>query len=145
MIGRYAATGASVTGVGGGLLWLSLDGSARTGAATGAGAAFAVQVVAFWLLVRFRSRIRPFMWAWVGGMALRLMALAALSALVMARGESFPPTPTLLTFIGALFGLLALEFVHLGTGRPGSAEPAEKDLSLRSRALGPIRERHDGR
>ena len=81
----------------------------RAGAIGGV-VALAAQVAAVALL-------RPAMWdptprflaRWLGGMALRAVALAGLLAVSVARRDALPPLPASLGFLGVLLPLLFVE------------------------------------
>jgi hypothetical protein len=99
-------------------LWPWLSSGARAGVLVAALVTYPVQLVAFFLLVRFQSDRRRFMWVWMGGTAVR-MGVILLAALVLWRMEGLPPAPTLLALAGFFFGLLLLEPLFL---RPGGAD-----------------------
>ncbi len=127
MIRSYALQGLVVVLGGTILLWPWLDAGGRRGVAVAGATAYGVQLLAVWLLVRFRDEVRPFILAWAGGMVLRLAALAGLVALVMA-GEVLPPAATLLGLVGFLFALLVAEFFHLGAhARSGSTKETGRE------------------
>ena len=50
-----------------------------------------------------------FMGRWLGGMAVRALALVVVLVLVVARGDVFPPLATTLGFLGVLLPLLFVE------------------------------------
>jgi hypothetical protein len=102
-------------------LWPFLSPPARIGLAAAAMVAFPTQVLAFYLLVRFRGEGNRFLLVWVGGTVVR-MGLVLVAALMLTRVVALPPAPTLLGLAGFFFGLLLLEPLFL---RPGGAEGTE--------------------
>ena len=93
-------------------LWPWLSPPARLGILVAALVAYPVQVLAFFLLVRFRGDSSRFMVVWMGGTLVR-MGVILVAALVLTRVEKLPPAPTLLALAGFLFGLLLLEPLFL--------------------------------
>lgn len=93
-------------------LWPWLSSPARTGVLVAALVAYPVQLVVFFLLVRFRGDRKRFMWAWMGGTAVR-MGVVLLAGLALLWVERLPPAPTLLALAGFFFGLLLLEPLFL--------------------------------
>jgi hypothetical protein len=82
------------------------------GAGVGGGVALAAQTAAVALLrPGMEAAHRPFMWRWLGGMAIRFLALAGLIAVALARreGDALPLLPTALGFLGVLLPLLFVE------------------------------------
>ncbi len=102
-------------------LWPWLSASSRAGVLLAAGVAYPVQMVAFFLLVRFRQDTRRFLLVWVGGTLVR-MGVILMGAFVLTRVDWLPLAPTLLGLAGFFFGLLLLEPFFL---RPGGAETTE--------------------
>jgi hypothetical protein len=93
-------------------LWPWLSSPARLGVLVAALVAYPVQLLAFFLLVRFRGDGKRFMVVWMGGTLVR-MGVILLAALVLTRVEGLPPAPTLLALAGFFFGLLLLEPLFL--------------------------------
>jgi hypothetical protein len=93
-------------------LWPWLSPPARLGILVAALVAYPVQVLAFFLLIRFRGDRNRFMVVWMGGTLVR-MGLILVAALVLTRVEELPPAPTLLALAGFFFGLLLLEPLFL--------------------------------
>lgn len=81
---------------------------AHRGVVMAAAVAYPVQVVAFWLLLRYRSEMKGFLAAWVGGTLVR-MALVLGAGVFLAVSELLPPVPTLVAFASFFFVLLLLE------------------------------------
>lgn len=102
-------------------LWPWVSSSARTGILVAALVAYVVQVVAFFLLVRFWGEGKRFLLVWVGGTVVRMGVILA-AALVVSQTTSLPPAPTLLALAGFFFGLLLLEPLFL---RPRGNESTE--------------------
>ena len=102
-------------------LWPWLTPSARTGILVAALVAYPVQMLAFFLLVRFWGDTKRFLLFWVGGTVVR-MAVVLAAALVLTRVEGLPLAPTLLGLAGFFFGLLLLEPLFL---RPRGVESTE--------------------
>jgi len=100
-------------------LWLSPEG--RTGILVAAGVAYPIQMLAFFLLVRFFEDRKRFLLVWVGGTVVRMGVILG-AALVLTRADGLPPAPTLLGLAGFFFGLLLLEPLFL---RPNRAETTE--------------------
>jgi hypothetical protein len=73
--------------------------------------ALPVQLMAFSILVRFRGRVKGFMAAWAGGMAVRALAVAAV-AFVVIRSGGDAVVPTLLALAGFFFALNLLEPIY---------------------------------
>ena len=74
----------------------------------------AVAVVAqVWAVLLLRPKMRApnpeFMGRWLGGMAIRFLALVALAIWTITHPASIPPVPALLGYIGVLLPLLFLE------------------------------------
>jgi len=102
-------------------LWPMLSPSARTGIFVAALIAYPVQMLAFFLLVKFWGERNRFLLVWVGGTVVR-MAVILVAALIVTRVDGLPPAPTLLGLAGFFFGLLLLEPLFL---RPRGAETTE--------------------
>ena len=102
-------------------LWPWVSSSARTGILVAALIAYPVQMIAFFLLVRFWGEERRFLLFWVGGTVFR-MGVILLAALAVSLTEMLPPAPTLLALAGFFFGLLLLEPLFLRPGRPERTE-----------------------
>jgi hypothetical protein len=109
---RYGGVALAVVALVTAGLWPWLSPPARLGILVAALVAFPVQVLAFFLLVRFRGNSNRFMAVWMGGTLVR-MGLILVAALVLTRVEKLPPAPTLLALAGFLFGLLLLEPLFL--------------------------------
>ncbi len=103
------------------LLWPFLESPARAGLAAAALVAFPIQMVAFFLLVRFWGDGRRFVLVWVSGTLVR-MGVILVAALALTRLGRLPPAPTLLGLAGFFFGLLLLEPLFL---RPEGTESNE--------------------
>jgi hypothetical protein len=102
-------------------LWPWLSAPSRTGILVAALIAYPVQMLAFFLLVRFWEDRKRFLLFWVGGTVVR-MGIILVAALVLVRTGGLPPAPTLLGLAGFFFGLLLLEPLFL---RPRGAETTE--------------------
>ena len=115
---RYAATAllgcAAVTLV----LWPFLDPEARRGIVIAAAIALPVQIVAFTLLIRYRTHMNGFLAIWAGGTLIR-MAVVGIVAVVAIRSGSAGAVPMLLALAGFFFGLLLLEPMYF---RPEAVE-----------------------
>lgn len=78
--------------------------------AIGGAVALAAQIAAVGLLrPAMRAPTPRFMARWLGGMAVRVVALAALLAVSVARRDVLPPLPASLGFLGVLLPLLFVE------------------------------------
>lgn len=102
-------------------VWPLVSPSARTGILVAALVVYSVQMVAFFLLVRFWGDQKRFLLVWVGGTVVR-MGVILVAALVVSLKEWLPPAPTLLALAGFFFGLLLLEPLFL---RPRGVESTE--------------------
>ncbi len=102
-------------------LWPWVSSSARAGILFAALVAYAVQMMAFFMLVRFWGEGRRFLLVWAGGTVVR-MGVILLAALWVSQNEALPPAPTLLALAGFFFGLLLLEPLFLGRGRSESTD-----------------------
>ena len=118
---RYGGVGLSILLLANLVLWPFLAPPGRAGVAVAALVAFPVQMVAFFLLVRFWGRGKRFLLVWVGGTLVR-MAVILVAALVLTRVSGLPPAPTLLGLAGFFFGLLLLEPLFLSSGRTENNE-----------------------
>lgn len=106
----YALIGAAILVVLVGGAWVFLDPSSRRGVLWGAGIAYAVQLVAFGLLVWGRGRLKWFLAFWVGGTLVRFgIVLAAGFALI--RSGAAEGVALLLSLAGFFFILLLLESI----------------------------------
>ena len=83
--------------------------------------AYPIQMVAFFMLIRFWGEGNRFLLVWVGGTVVRMGVLLVV-ALVVSLTETLPPAPTLLGLAGFFFGLLLLELLFL---RPRGTESTE--------------------
>ena len=76
----------------------------------GGGVAVIAQV---WAVLLLRPKMRApnpeFMGRWLGGMAVRFLALLALAVWTITHPASIPPVPALLGYLGVLLPLLFLE------------------------------------
>lgn len=81
---------------------------AHRGVLAAAAVAYPVQVLAFWLLLRYRSEVKGFLAAWVGGTLVR-MGLVLAAGVFLALSELLPPLPTLVALASFFFVLLLLE------------------------------------
>jgi hypothetical protein len=102
-------------------LWPWLSPSARTGIFVAALVAYLIQMLAFFLLIKFFDDRKRFLLVWVGGTVVR-MAVILVAALVLTQADGLPLAPTLLGLAGFFFGLLLLEPLFL---RPRGAETTE--------------------
>ena len=74
----------------------------------------AIAVVAqTWAVLLLRPKLRApnpeFMARWLGGMAVRFLALVVLAGWTITHPASIPPVPALLSYLGVLLPLLFLE------------------------------------
>ena len=80
------------------------------GVLVGGGVAIIAQV---WAVLLLRPKMRApnpeFMARWLGGMAIRFLALLALVVWILTHRVTFAPVPALLGFLGVLLPLLFLE------------------------------------
>jgi hypothetical protein len=102
-------------------LWPFLSPSARAGLMVAALVAYPIQMLAFFLLIRFWDDKNRFLLVWVGGTVVR-MGVILVAALVVTQDNRLPPAPTLLGLAGFFFGLLLLELLFL---KPRGAETTE--------------------
>lgn len=101
--------------------WPWLSPPSRTGLVAAAVIAYPVQMLAFFLLVRFWDDRKRFLLIWLGGTVARMVVILG-AALVLTQVNGLPPAPTLLGLAGFFFGLLLLEPLFL---RPRGAETTE--------------------
>jgi len=111
----YALTGAGVVAVLAGLLGWMLGAASARSVWWAAGLAYAVQLVAFAALLRFRSRGNGFLAVWAGGILARLGVVLA-GAYWVTRSSTLEPAPALLSLAGFLFVLLLMEPVFFFVG-----------------------------
>lgn len=83
--------------------------------------AYPIQLVAFFMLIRYWGEEKRFLMVWIGGTVAR-MGVILVAALTVWRMEVLPPAPTLLALAGFFFGLLLLEPLFL---RPQEGEGTE--------------------
>jgi len=102
-------------------LWPWLSPPDRTGIWVASAVAYPVQMVAFFLLIKFWENRKQFLLFWVGGTVVR-MGVILVAALILTRVDALSPAPTLLGLAGFFFGLLLLEPLFL---RPREAESTE--------------------
>jgi hypothetical protein len=102
------------------VLWPFLGEAARAGVLTAALIALPVQLVAFAVLLRFRSRSQGFLAAWAGGMVLRTAAVVV-AAVVVVRSGTPSAVSLLLALAGFFFALLLLESHYSRVGFKGAA------------------------
>lgn len=105
---KYAIVGTGVVGASVAVLWPFLAPSAREGMLTAALVALPIQIASFAALLRFRTRIRVFLAAWVGGTLLRMATIASVSFLVLRSGGE-GAVATLVALASFFFALLLLE------------------------------------
>ncbi len=109
---KYVGTGAALVAITILALWPVLDADGRTGVLVAAGVALPVQIVAFVLLVRFRSTVNGFLAVWAGGTLVR-MGILAVVATVAIRSQMDGAIPMLLALAGFFFALLLIEPLYL--------------------------------
>ena len=102
-------------------LWPFLSPTGRLGMFVAALVAYPVQMVAFFMLIRFWGEGNRFLLVWIGGTVARMGVLLAV-ALVISRTRALPPAPTILGLAGFFFGLLLLELLFL---KPRGTESTE--------------------
>jgi hypothetical protein len=117
---KYGAAAVAVVGLGTLALWPFLEPAARRGVLVAAVVALPVQLLAFAVLLRFRGRVKGFVAAWAGGMAVRALALGAVAFFVIRSGGE-GVVATLLALAGFFFALNLLEPVYF---RPEPTETA---------------------
>jgi hypothetical protein len=108
----YALTAAVLTAVAAVLISLVGGAGIRSVVWLSAGFAFALQTIAFTLLLLVRDRTDLFMAGWLGGMVLRFAAVGGL-AFYASRFTSLPLAALLLSLVAFVFLLLLLEPVFL--------------------------------
>jgi len=115
---KYAGVGAAgVTVVILGL-WPFLDPASRVGVLIAAAVALPVQWLSFAVLMRFRGKSTGFIGAWVGGAALRMVAVGLVAVIAISRDVD-GLIALLLGLAGFLFGLLLLEPMYF---KPAASE-----------------------
>jgi hypothetical protein len=92
----------------------------RVAVAASAAVALVVQIVAFAILIPHRGKVHGFMGAWLGGMALRALAVAVV-AFVVIRSGSESAVAALISLAAFLFVLVLLESKHFQAPRPNGA------------------------
>ena len=108
----YALVAGAVIGVAALVVSLVGGGSITRAVWLSAGFAYAVQAIAFAMLLLVRDRTELFMAGWLGGMVLRFAAVGGL-AFYASRYTTLPLAALLLTLVGFVFLLLLLEPVFL--------------------------------
>ena len=106
--GKYAASAIGVVALVTLLLWPWLDSDARRGVVLAGLIALPVQIMAFWLLLRYRDRVNGFLAVWAGGTLVRMGVVAVVASFVIRAGMDGAVT-MLLALAGFFFGLLLLE------------------------------------
>ncbi len=115
---RYALVGSAGIALVTLALWPFLGADGRVGVVAAGVIALSVQVVAFWLLLRFRGHVSGFLAVWAGSTLVR-MAVIAVVAVFGIRSEAAGTIPMLFALAGFFFGLLLLEPVYF---RPRAGE-----------------------
>ncbi len=109
---RYAgATAVLGAGLGALVAWV-VPGRDAGSVWVAAGVAWAAQLVAFGALVRVRHRPESFIGGWVGGIAVRAVAVVGL-AIAVSRSEALVAEPALMAAVGFLFVMTLLEPIFL--------------------------------
>lgn len=116
-------------------LWPVLSPEAYRGVLAAAAVTYPVQVVAFALLLRYRSEVKGFLAAWVGGTLVRL-ALVAGGGILLAVSEVLPPVPTLVALASFFFVLLLLEPIFFRKAVMRTAAGSDKLETERAVARG---------
>jgi hypothetical protein len=98
--------------------WPLLEAPGRMGVLAAAVLAVPVQVGTFAALAWSWERRGRFLAAWIGGTAVRLIALAA--AVVAVAVSTLPPASTLLGVAAFFFAMLLIEPFFLGREGPGT-------------------------
>lgn len=111
---RYALAGSAGVALVTLALWPFLGADGRQGVLVAGAIALSVQVVAFWLLMRFRDHVGGFLAVWAGGTLVRMLVIAGVAFLAI-RSEAVGTIPMLLALAGFFFGLLLLEPVCFRT------------------------------
>lgn len=115
----YAAAGAALTVVGGGVVGLLAGADARA-VWIAAAIAYVVQLGAFGLMVALQGQPQLFMIGWLAGMMVRFGAVGV-CAFWLSRTAALPLSTTLLSLVGFLFLLLLLEPLFLRHERSSKA------------------------
>lgn len=102
-------------------VWPFVSPASRFGIGVAALVAYPIQMIAFFMLIRYWGEGKRFLLVWVAGTVVR-MGVILLAALAVWRMDSLPPAPTLLALAGFFFGLLLLEPLFL---RPRGDEGTE--------------------
>jgi len=79
--------------------------------------AWCIQAVAFAALLRVRGRSDLFMFAWLGGIALRFVVVAVVGIRVTRTG-ALPASSTLVSLVAFVFVMLMFEPLFLRKGQP---------------------------
>jgi len=109
----YAASCFALAALGVVASWPFLEATGRAGVIAAAVVSVPLQVAAFAALrANWQGGVR-FLVVWLGGSVLRLVAIGAVGALVLA--SELPPAPTLLALATFLFGMLLIEPLFLPT------------------------------
>ena len=120
-VGRYCATGLLLLLVVVAAVWPFLEAGGRYGVALAAAIAYPIQVLAFWLMIRYREKMNRFLAVWVGSTLVR-MGVIVVTALLVTRLDAIASAPTLLALGGFFFGLLLLEPAFFRTGNGEATE-----------------------
>jgi hypothetical protein len=105
--------------------WPWLDAPGRKGLLLAAGTALPLQLILFGILVAQRGKGTRFLAAWAGGSLFRMGAVGVVAGVVWVR-EDVSPLSALLTLVGLLVGLLALELWAIQGGEDGSMNGSER-------------------
>lgn len=111
----YAGTGLLLTAAAAGAATLLLDAAADRAVRISAAIAYALQLLAFAVLLAVRGRDALFLAGWLGGMILRFAGLGAVAWWVTAT-SALPREAALISLVGFLFLLLLLEPFFLRRG-----------------------------
>jgi len=116
---KYAGTGLAVAAAGVIGAVLVGPGPVAKAVAFSAVLAWTLQVVAFAILLKMRDGPTRFMVAWLGGIALRFLAVGVVAYWV-TRTEALPPSVTLVSLVAYVFVMLLLEplFMRKGQSTP---------------------------
>lgn len=114
LLAAYAVVGAGLVIFAATLLRLVLTPAASAAVWRAGALAYAVQVVAFAVLL-LAGRGQAFLAAWMAGTVARLGLLVAVAVWVI-RTEAVPPAPLLLALVSFLFVLMMLEGVFYRLG-----------------------------
>jgi len=112
----YAGLGLLVAAIGIVLALVVASGETVRAVAFSAVLAWGIQAVAFAALVLVRDRTNLFMVAWLGGIALRFLAVGVV-AFWVTRSGTLPPSPTLVSLVAFVFVMLLMEPLFLKKGR----------------------------